>query len=356
MSSSASSPPPPTVVDPIVELASLRTQVAQLNAFAAQTQQQQAQANARIDLPKIRQPSTFSGAMGFAVDDWIGEMEQQFAYYGAKFPNDSFKISYAASFLSGPAMHWWEHETDRAGLDWDSFVNRLHGRFRPVQAAMLARQRLGKLRQRIGQSVNQYTSTFQTTMTPITDMGNADQVHHYVNGLVSTIAAKVWERHPTSLKEAIDFAVSAEAMGNFGRLAQGGANHSRSAFLSSGSVPMDTSLNNVEQHPVDADFYGEVTNGGNAVNTTVTTSMGKDPVQALLAKMESMESRLNAVMFSKQGAGDRRQHGVNRNQDHTTVSGLKPGEIEKLRSEGRCFRCKQKGHMKNECPSRPKNE
>jgi len=63
---------------------------------------------------------------------------------------------------------------------------------------------------------------------------------------------------------------------------------------------------------------------------------------------------LNA-MFAKgnnYGNRDRRpQSGTN-----TQVSGLKPGEVEKLRSEGRCFRCKQKGHMKFECPQRPKNE
>ena len=136
--------------DPLVELASLRAQVAQLNAFAAQQQQQQQQHNAqhiaarppRIDLPKIRQPSTFAGVMGFAVDDWIGEMEQQFAYYGNKFATDVIKIEYAVAFFSGPAMHWWDHETDRDGLDWTGFVRRLHGRFRPVQAAMFATSQL----------------------------------------------------------------------------------------------------------------------------------------------------------------------------------------------------------------------
>ena len=345
--------------DPIAELASLRAQVAQLNAFAAQQQQQQQQQQQnvaaagppRIDLPKIRQPSTFAGAMGFVVDDWIGEMEQQFAYYGAKFPNDTTKISYAVAFFSGPAMHWWDHETDRAGLDWAGFVRRLHGRFRPVQAAMLARQRIGKLSQRNGQSVNQYTSLFQTTMTPIVDMGDADQVHHYVNGLIPYVAGKVWERHPTNLKEAIDFAVSVEAMGQYGRAAMGGSSHGRSTFSSSGNAPMDTSLHHIEQQMFDGDHYGPeaTTSAGNAPTT------GSDSVQsAILAKMEMMESRLNA-MFAKgnnYGNRDRRpQSGTN-----TQVSGLKPGEVEKLRSEGRCFRCKQKGHMKFECPQRPKNE
>jgi len=358
MSAPSSSSTPPTISDPLVELAALRAQVTQLTAFAAQTQQhqhqqQQAQANVgaiRMELPKIRQPSVFAGAMGFAVDDWIGEMEQQFAYYGTKFQSDATKVQYAVAFLTGPAMHWWDHETDRDDLDWAGFVRRLHGRFRPVQAAMLARQRLGKLSQRNGQSVNQYTSIFQTTMTPIVDMGDADQVHHYVNGLTPYVAGKVWERHPTSLKEAIDFAVSVEAMGHYGRAAMGGSNNGRSAFSSSGSVPMDTSLHNIEQDQLDHGnnhYYPEA-----AVGKVPTTSVtGNDLVhQTILAKMELMESRLNA-MFFKQGNRDRRPSSTN-----TPVTGLKPGEIEKLRSEGRCFRCKQKGHMKFDCPQRPKNE
>jgi Retrotransposon gag protein/Zinc knuckle len=353
------------MVDPLVELASLRAQVAQLNAFAAQQQQQQQQqhnvaaagssAPPRIDLPKIRQPSTFAGAMGFAVDDWIGEMEQQFAYYGAKFATDVIKIQYAVAFFSGPAMHWWDHETDRVGLDWAGFVRRLHGRFRPVQAAMLARQRIGKLSQRNGQTVNQYTSLFQTTMTPIVDMGDADQVHHYVNGLIPYVAGKVWERHPTTLKEAIDFAVSVEAMGQYGRAALSSANHGRSTFSSSGSAPMDTSLHNLEQQSFDGEHYGsEASNGTLAGNAPAAT--GSDSLHsAIIAKMEMMESRLNA-MFAKQGNNYGNRDRRPPSSANTQVSGLKPGEVEKLRSEGRCFRCKQKGHMKFDCPQRPKNE
>lgn len=341
--------------DPLVELASLRAQVAQLNAFAAQQQQLQQQHNVaaagppRIDLPKIRQPSTFAGVMGFAVDDWIGEMEQQFAYYGNKFATDVIKIQYAVAFFSGPAMHWWDHETDRDGLDWTGFVRRLHGRFRPVQAAMLARQRIGKLSQRNGQTVNQYTSLFQTTMTPIVDMGDADQVHHYVNGLIPYVAGKVWERHPTTLKEAIDFAVSVEAMGQYGRAALSSSNHGRSTF---GSAPMDTSLNNVEQQQFGGDFYSE---SAHSSNTGTVPTTGIDPVQVLLAKMESMESRVNA-MFSKSGATGNGNWNRRPSGNGTQVSGLKPGEVDKLRAEGRCFRCKEKGHMKFDCPKRPKNE
>ena len=297
----------------------------------------------RVDLPRIRQPSTFAGAMGFGVDDWIGEMTQQFAYYGVKFPDDAARVRYAVAFLAGPAMHWWEQVPDRASLaSWAEFVTRLHARFRPVQAAMLARQKLGKLSQRAGQSVNQYTSSFQIVLTPILDMGDADQVHHYVNGLLASVAGKVWERHPLNLKEAIDYAVSVEAMGNYGRAAlpSGGGYGNRGGYHGGAgshhtSVPME--LNNLSGSVGDPEErYEDLTPA--------------DPLSAILAKMESMEHRLNALGSSGGSSlGDGR-----RDHDRSRIPDLKPGDIARMQKEGLCFRCKRKGHMKNECPMRPK--
>ena len=70
----------------------------------------------------------------------------------------------------------------------------------------------------------------------------------------------------------------------------------------------------------------------------------------LLAKIEAMEHRLAALTskpaslssgFSGKG-GDR-------------VPGLKSGDIDRLMKEGKCFRCKQRGHMKRDCPQASKS-
>lgn len=349
------------------------------------------------DLPKIRPPSTFTGAMGFAVDDWLSEMEQQFAYYGDKFPNDHVKVSFAVGYLAQNALHWWQHEPDRANLDWNGFVARLHGRYRPIQAAQLARTKLNELKQRPNQSVNHFTSQFHTIMTPITDMNEADKVHYYIKGLQTWLGAKLWQQYPKTLKQAIDDAVSIEATRNFGRMASGQSSssssnqsHSRSSGHSSssgqyyGSAPMDTSLNHIQHTSTsthgnrfddvddfgfDHDYYGQ----------PATTTHQSDPMQALCSKMETMvEQRLNAI-FTKQQPNRSSNSNANRgpssssyassmaksggngngsggNRGGYLVPGLKHDDIEKLRSEGKCFLCKQKGHMKNDCPKRPKNE
>ena len=336
------SSPPRTAEQELVQLrVDLQAMHAQMQAQGVQLQaaQRQLQAAAppaqgvapRPFLPKLKGPSSFKGDMGFAVDDWISEMEQQFGYYDIVDP--AIRIKMAVASLAGPAIHWWEHEPNRGAVNsWELFKARLHARFRPVQAAMVARQRLDKLRQKVGQSVNAYANVFQSTLTPIGDMGAADQVHHFVNGLVPYVAGKVWERHPVDLRSAIDAAVSVEAMGNFGRAA-GPGGFVRPSGASSSSAPMDLNLVGFESKE-DAE-------------EPESTPLGADSVtSAILAKLESMNLRINALAQGGAGApaGKKGSHG-------DKVAGLKPGDIDRLRAENRCFRCKKKGHFKRECDS-----
>ena len=331
----------------MTELSNLKQQVTSLmqqNQYIAQQLQQTAQSQASpsvVSLPRIRQPNVFKGDMGFVVDDWISELEQQFAYYTDKFADGSSKVKYALAFLSGPAVHWWEHEPASKAMQlpsWEEFKQLLHGRFRPVQAAMIARQRLDKLRQRQGQSVNHFASLVQTIMTPISDMSEADQVHKFVNGLLTPIQAKVWERHPKSLKEAIDFAVSVEAMGNYGRAAMAPPNsyssYGRSSASASSSAPMDISNVNL---PNDAD-------------NSKDNAESSDPMSALVSKMEAMEQRLNAMF---KGASGSRTFGGTGGAKKNRVAGLTAEDLADCRARGLCFRCKRSGHFKNDpqCPS-----
>lgn len=351
-------------VDPFSEIAALRAQVQQLMAHAQQQHAQQQQQAAAVPAAapvlggslglKIRNPSMFKGEMGFVVDDWVHEMGQQFLFYGAsKFPTDDHKIRFALAYLTGPAIHWWNNEPKKEEIaTWAAFVARLHARFRPVQAAMIARQRLDLLKQRPGQSVNSYANIFQSTLTPIVDMSNADQVHHFVNGLVGPIAGKVWEKYLTltDLRAAIDAAVSVEAMGNYGRGASSSSNlggKGRVPFpgarTPNESAPMD--LNNVD---LEADVGDDSSEASGAAPRPSTAPTGSDALLAsMLSQMQLLHHQVSAL------AGGRPSD--SRSRDRLPDSSFKPGEIAELMKEGRCFRCKQKGHMKNDCPKKPKN-
>ena len=324
--------PPP--LDPLQELAQLRAQVQHM-----WQQQQAAQASppsARApSLPRPRQPSSFRGEMGFAVDGWLSEQQQQFVYYGAALAQDIDRIRFASSYLEGNALRWWQDENQQRPInDWATFVARLLARFRPVQATLISRQRLDKLKHLEKQHVNQYANAFQTILTPITDMSDADQVHKFVTGLQPDIRRRVFERLPATLKDAIDAAVSIEAVGNYGRSA---VNIPSSSYRSAGygqasssSAPME--VNHVDaSEPAEEEKYSAPTHAA-------------DPAQA---RIEALEHRLHALL-SKGGAGPNRKKS-------DRVPGLQRGDIEKLMAEGRCFRCKQHGHMKSECTMKPSN-
>lgn len=354
--------------DAAATIAQLQAQVMQLYQMHVASQQQNSNAAAppapsgassHGPSVKISNPSPFKGEMGFAVDDWLGEMQQQFAYYDTKFPDDASRIRYAAAFLRGPALQWWNSSSvDQTAItSWDEFTTALHKRFRPVQAPMIARQRLDKLRQRTGQSVNQYVNQFQTTMTPITDMGDADQVHHFVNGLLPSIAGKVWERHPDQLKDAIDYAVSIEAMSNFGRAsapaAFGFGNRSSNGTSSaSSSAPMD--LNHIGDGSND---NHEGDSLGPRFHDDPSASRSDPALQAMLTKMETLEHRVLAMANGggRNTSSSSLSSSGRRGKDY--VEGLKPGEIDQLMQEQRCFRCKGKGHRKADpvCPKYPKS-
>lgn len=319
----------------------------------------------RAYLPKIRQPSSFSGSIGLAVDHWLSEMDQQFVYYaqGGILTSDIARIQFAAAYLEGIARQWWEQQEDRTTLnDWSKFVERLHTRFRPIQASMLARQRLDKLRMRDGTSVNVYIGQFHSITMPITDMSTNDLIHAFARGLTQRLASKVWERNPKTLQEAIDFAVIAEASGLYayrGAHFVGYGNRSSassSTSLGMGSAPMD--LNHIAFETFgdeEADMIGPSNSAGassNGISATGRSQSGRD-VESLV--QAAVEQRLNAMMSNfKFGRG------VSRTGSKDHIPGLKPEEISKLMKENRCFRCKQVGHRKDDpqCPknSKSKNE
>ena len=355
--------------DPVTELAAARAHNAQMQAAGTALQQQVAALEAEKAAlllaqssrssspaaafspssgghghPKGPTPPEFHGTKtgGYEIDSWVRDMRNQFDFYGARvFPDDAAKVRHAAMFLKGRAAEWWDAEDKTNGVtsDWAKFIERLRERYRPMQAAVVARERLRRLKQT--GAVSAYADLFQKELTPIKDMSASDQVFNFVTGLASVaVANKVREKEPKSLHEAMDIAVRAEVFLSAGRF---GSSHtgqfagrsSASSQAAASTVPMD--LNALGQdHSSDA-YDAEASH-----EEPVGLAAEADLSPALLAKMEAMvQHRVAALLqdkgFPSRGFGDR-------------IPGLKASDIDKLRAEGRCFRCKQKGHSKRDCP------
>lgn len=246
--------------------------------------------------------------------------------------------------LSDAALVWYNAVLPKP-TTWAEFLQKLYARFRPLSATLLARSKLGALRQGRN-TVTAFTNAFQTILGPIDDMGDSDQVHFYISGLSTEVMRRVMEKHPKTLAEAIELAASTEASLNFAGRGSASSNSVSGSYGNrsnpSESVPMDlNAVDEQEDDGVSAPRFHE--------EPAVSLNRGTGMEAALLAKLEAMEHRLAAL---QQGTASK----TNR-YEHDKVPGIKVGDIERLKKEGKCFRCKQKGHMKRECPqgARPLN-
>jgi hypothetical protein len=341
---------------------------AEKNALQAALQQQRANAGSSTagssasshGHPKGPTPPEFHGTKtgGYEIDAWVRDMRVQFSFYGARvFPDDAAKVRHAAMFLKGRAAEWWEAEDKSTGVEisWDKFVERLRERYRPMQAAVVARERLRRLKQT--GSVSAYADVFQKELTPIKDMSSSDQIFNFVSGLSSVaVANKVREKEPKTLHEAMDIAVRAEVFLAAGRgigHASGHsfgnrAGHSGSSAAASGASPMDLNAVGHEDIEYSAEEWEE---SSKPAGTPSAAAAGASEFPAaLMAKLETMvQHRIASMLQSKNGQGSFGGRGGGASPD-SRVPGLKASDIDKCRAEGRCFRCKQKGHTKRECP------
>jgi hypothetical protein len=319
--------------------------------------------------PKAPPMNLFNGLMGssgFAVDHWIREVNKQFTHYGpSTFQNDEAKIKFAVTWFSGAALDWWESEerdyqanNNNASLfqaGWDHFVECLRDRYRPQLPAEIARQRLRGLVQK--GRVETYCNAFLSLVAHIPDRAEEDKIFDFKTGLVGQLAAKVAEKQPKTLQEAMEIAVQAEPyIGNrsgssnnnnyrgAATAPRSNGGHSNANYSNSGSVPMDINAiaagSQGNSSPEDSDG----SNGG------ATHPGPADPMQLLLAKIHEIEHRVLAMNQSRGASkfGNKSKG----NRDH--IPGLTAADIVRLQKENRCFFCKQEGHMKSECPHRLK--
>lgn len=318
----------------------------QLQQQHVQLQQQQQQSVSSLKPPKI---PTFEGVMGFEVDTWMREVKKHFEWYGHnKFPNDAAKIKYAAVHFGGAALDWWDavDKSEMGNWTWNDFERLLHERYRPKLAAEVAREQLARIQQKGNQSVQSLCNTFQRYVAHVPTMHEEDKIFQFKRALHPLIAAKVAESKPATLMEAMHAAVQAEIyLGKrqgTGGSSYGGSYNSRAPSFS-GAAPMD--LNIVEAAEAK---YPEPNLPAVSTPFPATDAPLSDPaVNMIASKLEAMEHRLNAMYQKGRQGGDRRGAN-NRNRDR--IPGLTKEDIERLRAEDRCFRCKKVGHMKNECP------
>ena len=247
-------------------------------------------------LLKPTNPDTFDGvSKNLRVTDWLFQCRCFFDAAGLS--DDSHERTvFAAALLRGAASKWWKHETEAADRgdkpsikSWRDFVAAIKTRFQTIDSDQVARDRLSELRQ-LG-SVVQYVNLFQQITNEISDIAPSELLYRFLAGLKRTIRLDVEMyrlSHPNlTLAEAMTVAQRADA--------------ARSKYA-----------------PFRRDFSFD------APKPAQPSSPASEDADVVM----SLNAMTNKPLRSK----------------------LTDQEKQMLRLDGRCFYCKEKGHVAVRCP------
>ena len=345
----------------------LQQQLAQLQAEHAALQAKAAAAASKPFRPKINPPRSFIGeghTAAAAVDDWVDEMERQFDYHGAAaFPDAPSRIAFAAMFFQGKAAHWWKaHVAELAKrgetIDtWDGFITALRERFRPIEAATVARTNLDKMQQTGG--VQAYIDYYLRQMQFISDMSLADQLHAFIRGLNPAIRAEVLKSRPKTVSEAVNTAHLVEsflapklgAARGMGFFARSGGYRGAQGSSGSGAVPMEVSNINMQSDSFAADGGFDEPDGfaeAQLLSRIHELEQSQQQQQQFIASMLQRGGGAGGAGRGGRSAGASSSSASSRRKG-PLVPGISKADYERCRKEDRCLKCKQPGHVASGC-------
>src|SRR4051794_2139480 len=156
---------------------------------------------------KPPKPDPFGGKREMA-DGWIFQLRLYFVAAGVP---EMQQVAFAATLLREKTAVWWRNYINLVAMQqapeittFEEFAAQLLSYFKPANSTQTARDKLCNLRQT--SSVATYTSTFQTLLLNIPDMGPADQIDTYIHGLKDLPRRECRISNPKTLLEAIQIA------------------------------------------------------------------------------------------------------------------------------------------------------
>jgi Ty3 transposon capsid-like protein len=200
--------------------------------------------------------------------------------------NPDYSVRFAATFLQGNALLWWRSLGSNIPTTWDTFSVALSQEFQPIDATRTARNQLANLFQT--HSVTEYTAAFRTLALSIPDLSPAETLHRYIFHLKPKTRLEVEIRNPMTLEEATHIANLYDTI----------------TFANKNSYQVNTTHLQANRTPT--------------LHQTSSTTTAMD-----LSAVASLVTR--------------------------RLPKLTPAEYDHLKATGGCFRCRQKGHLAQNC-------
>lgn len=331
-------------------LQQMQQQIEQQAQQLAQQQQQLLAANAAAFHPtpvaaikplvKPKPPSTFNATdRAGELDQWEREMRYQFAAYGAALASDAARIAHAVSYLGPVPLQWWDANPDHTAVaTWTDFVRRLRERFRPINAAKLARVEIFKLRQSPTQTAGAYAARFQEILVALPNMHEEDKIHLFVASLQPGLKRRIGDRDFPTLAAAINAAVQSEGL--YG---------AHLATDTDTGAPLDSAMD-----------VNAIRIGRQLASNAEEFDSEPLPAGPLSFKINVMEERLNAMRnFLAAKAAHRAAPGGPPSSSSSGPSlrrhpgdriDIDPATAKQRLRDNACIRCGSRDHWKSECP------
>jgi Retrotransposon gag protein/Zinc knuckle len=350
-------------------------------------------------------PSTFSGGCsGTRAEQWLLELQR---FRSASEPvDDATFMRFVATFLLDAASRWYSQlcaDVQTTPNTWVEFEAAFRQRFRPIDDERSARIQLLNIKQAPGEPITVYSDRFLNLLNSVPDMNVKDQIACYHQGLLRHIGAEVDKSYEniTTVNAAIAAANQIEArMANFRNMnatasfpsqprsgAPSGVN--RNGF---GRGPQMGNFRGMSWSPrgqptAVSHYYPAGAAGGPAAADPNRMDLSQlyfeDSETAYLAQQQQLQG---AVAFSShahphamssdafvpqhpsQGNAQylaamnnqgrpfahpvppRPMFGGGQSGSSFRTPGLTRPEFDQLSREGKCFHCKQVGHLARNCP------
>jgi len=225
------------------------------------------------------------------------------------------RIPFAVALLKGAALSWWRslHLAGNLPVTWDEvngdgFKKRITETFQSVNPVRAARDQLARMRQT--GSVSGYAAAFRNTALEIPGITDDEKKDRFIRGLKQRTQEEVTIRDPSTFEEAVRIAERYDAATFSLQRQTFGSTHSN------------------------GQRSGAQRYGGNQRNTG---NSGPTPME-LGAMQQAQPARSYAEV-----AGNKQR--IQRLQDS-------PALRMQLIKEGKCFYCREHGHMALSCPKK----
>ena len=276
--------------------------------------------------PRMADLSTYEGADGVKLDEWLGELRRLARFYAL---SEVETVEFAVVHLRGAADHWWSALSVTEQNAIHSFVElsaSLRTRFQPVTSERVAREQLHRLEQG-NRHINAYIADFQRLCTLVPSASEGDRLFQFERGLCTDLAEKLRVQGVTTLQEAIALAARVGGL----------------------STALLSSVNRSGAAPVTGRIHQMETDDGNQ------QSQQNERMNRIEAALNALHTRGNSNQpgpgVKNHGSRGSQQQRQPRPLPQFSIPGV-PDEVLKQRwASKQCLRCGGADHRSMACPN-----